>query len=173
MDSTTTNFHKLSDKWTFWAHLPHNTDWTLNGYIPITTVSTIEETVMINETLPSILFENCMLFLMRHNIKPLWEDPYNVNGGYFSYKVSNKNVYKVWKDLVYVVVGQTISKQTSFVNSIAGITISPKKNFCIIKIWTMNCNFQNPSIITNEIKGLISQGCIFKKHANNLLNILI
>ena len=44
-----------------------------------------------------------------------------------------------------------------------GITISPKKNFCIIKIWLSNCDNQNPDVI-NQIDGLSSYGCLFKKH---------
>ena len=91
--------------------------------IPITTFTTVEETIAVTETLPPILVENCMLFMMREGIKPTWEDPKNRNGGCFSYKVSNKNVYKVWKDLTYVVVGSTISKQLSYVNCVNGITI--------------------------------------------------
>jgi hypothetical protein len=27
-----------------------------------------------------------------------------------------------------------------------------------------NCDFQNPASVTTEVKGLIPQGCIFKKH---------
>jgi hypothetical protein len=95
----------------------------------------------------------------------IWEDPKNRAGGCFSYKVSNKNVYEVWKELTYVVVGDTVSNQSSFVTSVSGITISPKKNFCIIKIWMTNCNHQNASVVTQEIKELSSHGCIFKKHA--------
>ena len=53
---------------------------------------------------------------MKEGIKPTWEDPKNRNGGCFSYKVTNKNVYKVWKDLTYVVVGATISSNMNFVN---------------------------------------------------------
>jgi hypothetical protein len=105
-----------------------------------------------------------MLFIMRDGIKPIWEDPKNRNGGCFSYKISNKDVHNVWKELTYVMVGNTISKQTSFVNSVSGITISPKKNFCIIKLWMSNCLNQNPEIVTQDIKGLSSQGCLFKKH---------
>jgi hypothetical protein len=157
-------FHHLSDKWTLWAHLPHNTDWSMQSYIPISTFQTVEETVAVTETLPAILVENCMLFMMRKGIKPAWEDPKNRNGGCFSYKVSNKNVYKVWKELTYVVVGGTISKQMGFVNCVTGITISPKKNFCIIKIWMTDCNNQNPAIVTTDVKGLMPQGCLFKKH---------
>lgn len=162
--SSADSFHRLSDKWTLWAHLPHNTDWSIKSYIPISTFSTVEETIAVTETLPSILVENCMLFMMREGIKPTWEDARNRNGGCFSYKVSNKNVYKVWKDLTYVVVGSSISKSTNFVNCVTGITISPKKNFCIIKIWMSDCNNQNPTHVTSDVKGLSPQGCIFKKH---------
>ena len=96
--------HKLSDRWTLWAHLPHNTDWSINSYIKIYTFTSVEETIAISETMPSVLVENCMLFLMRDGVKPTWEDPKNRNGGCFSYKISNKSVCKVWKELSYVVV---------------------------------------------------------------------
>jgi hypothetical protein len=162
--SNTETFHTLSDKWTIWAHLPHNTDWSIKSYIPISTFTTIEETLGVTETLPPVLIENCMLFIMREGIKPTWEDPKNRNGGCFSYKVSNKNVCKVWKELTYVVVGSSISKNMNFVNCVTGITISPKKNFCIIKIWMTDCNNQNPAIVTSDVKGLLPQGCLFKKH---------
>ena len=46
---------------------------------------------------------------------------------------------------------------------INGITISPKRSFCIVKIWMKNCTIQNPSKLA-EIPGLSVQGCIFKKH---------
>ena len=167
MTSETSNmeeFNKLSDKWTLWAHLPHNTDWSIKSYIPISTFTTAEETIAVTETLPPILVENCMLFMMREGIKPTWEDPKNRNGGCFSYKVSNKNVYKVWKELTYVVVGNTVSNQLSYVKCVNGITISPKKNFCIIKIWMSDCSNQNPAVVTGDLKGLSSQGCLFKKH---------
>ena len=157
------SFHKLSDKWSLWAHLPHNIDWSLKSYIHISTFSTVEETIAVTESLPAPLVENCMLFLMRQGINPIWEDPKNRNGGCFSYKVLNKNVSKAWSELTYRIVGGSISDGLSFVNSVTGITISPKKNFCIIKIWMANCNHQNPALVTH-VKGLQSQGCLFKKH---------
>ncbi len=157
------SFHKLSDKWTLWAHLPHNTDWSLKSYIPISTFSTVEDTIAITESLPPALVENCMLFMMREGINPMWEDPKNRDGGCFSYKVLNKNVVKAWSELTYRIVGNSISNGSSFVNCVTGITISPKKNFCIIKIWMTNCSHQNPAVV-NPVKGLQAQGCLFKKH---------
>jgi hypothetical protein len=47
--------------------------------------------------------------------------------------------------------------------NINGITISPKKNFCIIKIWLANCDYQNPAVIT-ELPSIVPYGCLFKKH---------
>jgi len=105
-----------------------------------------------------------MLFVMRDGVTPMWEDVKNRNGGCFSYKVSNKNVFEVWRDLTYAIIGESISTNSTFVNCVTGITISPKKNFCIVKIWMTNCEHQNPVIVTNEIRNLTPQGCLFKKH---------
>ena len=161
----TEEHHKLSETWCLWAHLPHDTDWSLKSYKNIYSLTSIEETIAVMESLPETLVKNCMLFLMKDGIKPTWEDPKNRDGGCFSYKVSNKHVYNVWKELSYVLVGNTISANDDFVANVSGITISPKKNFCIIKIWMASCEFQNPTIITNEIVNISSNGSIFKKHS--------
>lgn len=123
--------HKLGDSWTLRAHLPHDTDWTPKSYKNIFTMSSVEEAITITETLPEILVKNCMLFIMREGIKPIWEDVKNRNGGCFSYKVINKNVYDVWREFTYALVGNTISTNESFVASVNGITISPKKTFVL------------------------------------------
>jgi hypothetical protein len=161
--NTNTN-NLLHNKWTLWAHLPHDTDWTVNSYKSIFTFTTVEDVIAILETMPEILVKNCMLFIMKEGISPVWEDPKNREGGCFSYKVSNKNVHDVWRDLTYLLVGETISNNNAFVNNVTGITISPKKNFCIIKIWMTNCTFQNPAVVTLDINEISPQGCLFKKH---------
>jgi hypothetical protein len=159
------SFHKLRNKWTLWAHLPHDTDWSQKSYKQIYTMTTVEETIAITDTLPKELVQNCMLFLMKEGIMPMWEDKKNRNGGCFSYKVLNKNVTDVWRELSYVLTGETISKTATFVANVTGITISPKKNFCIIKIWMGTCLNQNPAIITTDVKNIVPHGCIFKKHS--------
>ena len=155
--------HKLYDNWTLWAHLPHDTDWTFKSYKPIMTFNSVESALVLNETLPDKMIKNCMLFLMRKGIEPTWEDKKNRSGGCFSYKIANKMVTTTWKKLSYILVGETLTKDEKLRPYINGITISPKKNFCIIKIWLENCNYQNPEKI-EEIQGIISHGCLFKKH---------
>ena len=156
-------YHKLHDTWCYWAHLPHNTDWTLKSYKKIYNLDTVEGMITVSETIPDKMIKNCMLFLMRDGIHPTWEDPKNRKGGCFSYKIANKNAPLMWKMVSYNLVGETLSRDKNVSNSINGITISPKKNFCIMKIWLSTCNYQDPTYITN-IPGLNSRGCLFKKH---------
>lgn len=163
--NTETNFHTLSDKWTLWAHLPHDTDWSINSYKNIYTFNHVEKAIALCETIPEIMIKNCMMFLMKGSIKPTWEDSQNKSGGSFSFKILNKNVFDIWKQLFYSLVGNTISKDKEYLKYINGITISPKKNFCIIKIWMSSCKHQNPDKINVDlIKGLVTQGCLFRKH---------
>jgi hypothetical protein len=163
MEKEDISTHSLSDKWVLWAHLPHVTDWSNKSYIVIQEISKIEEIVSLYNIIPEPMVKNCMLFLMRKNIFPSWEDPQNRKGGCFSFKVNNKRVSDIWKKLSYALLGETLSKKSSLMDKITGITISPKKAFCIIKIWTSDLSFQNPNDIGN-IDGLSTHGCIFKRH---------
>jgi hypothetical protein len=156
--------YNLNKEWCLWAHKPHNTDWSEKSYIGIMNVDNVKDTILLTESLPNKLIENCMLFFMKKGVKPTWEDPQNRNGGSFSYKVSNKNVAQTWRELSYVLLGESISSNKGFVSKVTGITISPKKNFCIIKVWMTDCQFQNPSEVISGIKDINPNGCLFKKH---------
>ncbi|MEE9573463.1 MAG: eukaryotic translation initiation factor 4E [Candidatus Neomarinimicrobiota bacterium] len=163
MEEETTQPHALYDKWVLWAHLPHDTDWTLKSYKKIMVFTTMEEVIALYQALPEKLVKNCMLFLMREGITPTWEDKKNRNGGCFSFKIPNKAVTAIWKRLSYVLTGETISNDIKLLRAANGITISPKKTFFIIKIWISDCAHQNPRVIS-PIPGLSIQGCLFKKH---------
>jgi len=160
MEETKSNCHICNNNWTLYSHLPHDTDWSLKSYQNITKIDCIEKLIAIFDVIPDKMIKNCMLFIMKDDITPLWEDENNRNGGCFSYKISNNDVPKVWKNLSYLLIGETLSKINA---NITGLTISPKKNFCIIKIWLGDCNHQNPNDI-NYFKGIDAQGCLFKKH---------
>jgi len=165
MNLQPSSFHSLSGKWTLWAHLPHDTDWSIDSYKNIDTFEEVEHGIALCETIPERMVKNCMLFLMKQGIKPIWEDPSNRTGGCFSFKISNKNVHETWKKLFYTLIGDTLSEDKEHLNTINGITISPKKNFCIIKIWLSSCKRQNPELLNiKSIKGMSTQGCLFKKH---------
>ena len=141
MDATTLNikdhipsFHNLSDTWTVYSHLPYNNDWTVDSYQTVFKTDILEQFIVFSELLSDVIIKKCMLFIMKNDIQPMWEDDNNKNGGCFSYKIQNENVISVWKKLSYKLIGNSLLKP-GIVNTISGITISPKRNFCIIKIW--------------------------------------
>jgi hypothetical protein len=156
---------RLCDKWNLYYHLPNDKNWDISSYKMVkANIVTVEDVIRINEGIPESIVKYCMLFVMRKGIAPMWEDPKNRNGGCFSFKIINKQVPYVWKSLFYALCGETLIEGCAGIVGVNGITISPKKNFCIIKVWLDSCDIQDPGKLC-IIPGLSKQGCLFKKHA--------
>ena len=51
----TSQFHALKTKWVFWAHLPHDTDWSIGSYKSIMVSEYVEEMLVIMNMLPDKL----------------------------------------------------------------------------------------------------------------------
>ena len=109
------------------------------------------------------MIQNCMIFCMRQNILPTWEDPLNRDGGSFSFKINNSDIYDVWNELMTTLMSEMLIKDEILNQSINGITISPKKNFCILKIWMRNIDTQNVKLF-NLPSSVDTKSTIFKKH---------
>lgn len=155
----------LNGKWDLYYHLPHDKQWDISSYKLIyNNISSLDELIALNENIPEKIVKHCMLFVMRNGITPMWEDVKNRDGGCFSFKVPNRFVHDVWKQLFYSLCGESLFDNKKYNKSINGITISPKKNFCIVKIWLINCDIQDPEVLIS-IPNLSKQGCLFKRHA--------
>ena len=149
--------HKLNNSWTMWIHYPYDNNWGINSYKKITNFSTLEDAIVLIENINKELIEKSMMFFMKENIKPLWEDSNNINGGFISYKLNIDNVYTYFKKLVYDIICNNIINDNEICKNINGISISPKKHFCIIKIWladfdNFNNNINNNNNNNNNIK---------------------
>lgn len=166
--------HNLNRKWILWSHLPQNPDWTLKSYKQLYNLNTLEDVVAVLNIIPDILLTSCMFFFMREGITPLWEDVKNKDGGCFKYRIINKHVPQTLKHMIYTLVGETLSSNKLFLQNVTGITISPKKKFCILKVWTSNCDFQNSDVIDIDNTILNTNKAIFEIHdesINKELNI--
>ena len=62
-ETMNTSTNPLYDKWVIWAHLPHDTDWSIGSYKKIMTLTTVEEAIALYRVIPEKLVKNCMLFL--------------------------------------------------------------------------------------------------------------
>jgi hypothetical protein len=153
----------LKDQWLIHYHYPNDKNWDISSYKLVLKIKTVEDLVSLNENMPENIIKYCMLFVMRNGINPMWEDPKNKDGGCFSYKISNKNVVSVWKQMMYALCGETLMSEKENMKYVNGITISPKKNFCILKIWLANLKLQNSDLVIN-IPCLSKLGVLFKSH---------
>jgi hypothetical protein len=164
--------YNLNNNWTCWIHYQNDNIWTLDRYQNITTLVTLKDAVLFIENLDENIIKKTMLFFMKDSILPLWESEDNINGGCFSYKISNINIVNIFKILLYKIIGNTLSSDENTSNNINGISISPKKNFCIIKIWMRNKNIiANHDYSSNKdpfnihtIFNIEEQLCVFKEH---------
>ena len=68
------------------------------------------------------------------------------------FKIANKTVYHIWKSLVYGLCGETLFTDKEANACVNGLSISPKKTFCIIKIWLSHC--QHKEAVLNPIMQL-------------------
>lgn len=150
------------DEWILWCHLPHDTNWTLESYIKIAEIKTVGDIIYMLEKTKEMTLHS-MLFFMKKGITPMWEDPSNKTGGSFSYKLDFSNVLVFWEQLAYMILGNTLFEDENYMKNVNGFTISPKKNFYIIKVWMKNSEYNDTSKIIgmNDCK---NHGCIFKKH---------
>ena len=131
--SSPTPFTLLHNSWTLWYHHPENNDWGVDSYQEIGSFHTVEEFWAIMNHFKESQFHLGMFFIMRDTIHPTWEDEANRNGGCWSFRIGRRDIFPAWTELSVALIGETICSQDPL--SINGISISPKKGFCIMKIW--------------------------------------
>lgn len=129
----------LNDTWSIYFHNPFDNNWDESGYIKMFTISSIIEFHMINSLLKSHSNEG-MFFIMRDHIFPKWNDPENKNGGFLSIKILKDKVPSFFEKIIVDLINETLLKPEFFhlSGNINGVSISPKKHFCIIKVWVKN-----------------------------------
>lgn len=128
--------HNLTTPWTLYYHSPSLQDWSVTSYMEVATFGTAEEFWAVFGKLPEANFHMGMFFFMRQDIKPTWEDPQNARGGCWSYKIPMRHIYPVWKGLCALLVGESLSTVPMLLN---GLSVSPKRGFCIVKVWGNDC----------------------------------
>jgi hypothetical protein len=128
--------HFLNDIWNLYFHDPYDSNWTNASYVRLATMSTIDEFWEHFISLKGNLHKG-MFFIMREYVFPCWDDENNINGGCLSIKVLKENMAEFFEDLCAKLLSEKLlsDNKIDFWNSVNGVSTSPKKSFCIIKIW--------------------------------------
>lgn len=161
---------QLDDTWTMYFHDPNNLNWNIDSYINLGTISCIED-YWNHYHLYKDNAHKAMFFLMREHVFPCWDDPYNIKGGCLSVKVLKENMLEFWEDCTVKLLSEDLLKQDYKKHhiDINGISTSPKKHFCIIKIW-----ITSDSIITDKnfynFKNIYHGDIIYKLNLENISN---
>jgi len=150
----------LNNAWTLYFHDPNNSNWDLDSYIVLQKFNNVTSWIKIFHALRND-WSKGMFFLMREDIKPLWE--LNESGGCDSFKLFKTEVKDIWFELTSKLLGETLLSHAP--NKLSGISISPKKNYCIIRIWlTEN---RNVTINNYDIKLPTYTKVIYRSHLDN------
>ena len=161
------NENKLNSEWNLYFHDPNSFNWDKDSYIKIFNLKKILDFWILNKEIEHKIHQG-MFFLMRNNVFPLWDNDDNKNGSSFSFKILKEDSKKFWLKLSISVLSETFLKEEhiSKYNNINGISISPKKNFCIIKIWLKNKDVFNNNNVKEyfNIPKEYSGDLIFKNH---------
>lgn len=154
----------LNSDWKIWFHKSDDNEWGFESYIKLCQFNNPKDFAIIINGFESIHIQNAMLFIMRGNIKPMWEAEENKNGGSMSFKIYKKDIYAAWIQLVVNLVGENLLKDKKDFKKINGISISPKKTFSIMKIWFSD-NTINESKYLNNMDKFNFDESIYKEHS--------
>jgi hypothetical protein len=127
----------LNDIWNIYFHDPIDTDWTMPSYKLLASVSSVQEYWKAMYAPLQDKIHKGIFFVMREYVFPCWDDANNIDGGCLSIKILKEQLPAFWDDLCIKLLGETLLKENMrhHWNLVNGISTSPKKHFCIIKIW--------------------------------------
>ena len=127
--------YKLQTSWILWNHKLNDNNWKNNSYKNIFEINNLYDYKFLENIMTLQNLQNTMFFLMRKDIFPTWEDPDNRDGCCASFKVPLKDIRNIWIQLVIDIIRENIHIDKNKYDIINGISIAPKKEFNIIKIW--------------------------------------
>ena len=154
------NEYNLKNKWVLWYHSLKNKSWDNKSYIKVIEIKSLYDYKLLEEIMRINHLQNGMFFLMKNDIFPTWEDPKNRMGGCISFKYDN-NILNEWLKILLVSITDDLSEYN---NEINGLSISPKKEFNIFKVWIKD-DKKDYRILIKEYEPFMKlDKCIYKKH---------
>lgn len=138
----------FQNQWTIYFHDFMDSNWNKNSYEKLITLKTVSDFWTVFDIIQPKLSRG-MFFFMKNDIFPKWDDNYRCDKyAFISIKIIKENVASFMENILVNLLSETLSIVEK--DNIHGLSISPKKNFCICKIWTKsNVLFEKNYIIEN------------------------
>jgi hypothetical protein len=156
--------YKINSHWGVWYHSINDSRWTRESYKKIMVVKNLLDYYFLKTNFEKKTLQNGMFFIMRGDILPTWEDPDNRLGGCLSFKIYSNDILNAWNKLFLNLICEDIALDEKKYDEITGLSISPKKEFNIIKIWLKNDKIDYKKII-KEIEPFFKiDSALYRKH---------
>jgi len=156
--------YKINSKWCMWYHSIKDDKWTKDSYKKIINISNLLDYYFLQKNFEKQHLQNGMFFIMREDIFPTWEDPDNREGCCISFKIPGHVLVQQWNSLLNRVLTEDILKDKDRSNDINGISIAPKKEFNIVKLWLRSHN-ENYTEFLKEYKPFYTkEKSLIRKH---------
>jgi hypothetical protein len=125
-------------------------------------ITNITDFWTIVESISAEAWNSGMFFLMREGFRPLWDAPENDKGGAWSKKVDAHDTPTVFLDcMVHCLAGKLLTKQNE---TVAGITVSPKGAFHILKFWNTTTTVSDRKLFNPTLKMKLGDDIAYKAH---------
>ena len=153
---------KFENEWNLWYHNLRDV-WTIDGYKKIYNIKTIKDYWKLYNNWDKLGgVNNKHFFIMKNDVTPIWEDPFNKMGGCWSFKVSESTAQDLWDDLSNYLVTENIS---SIKDDIVGLSVCLKKNnFSVVKIWNKDNSNNSLNLLCKDILNKWGLDIIYISH---------
>ena len=135
MSEFSANF-QLKNKWVLWYHKMNDEQWGIDSYKKVIEIEDYHTLLLMVSEIKVVT--SGMFFFMKDGIQPIYEDPMNKEGGYWSLRVTKKDANDYWLKIIYLLCFENITQDENKNKLMNGLSISPKINNCIFKIWNSN-----------------------------------
>jgi translation initiation factor 4E len=161
MEKKIENFN-LKNTWILWFHKVNDNNWKLESYSKIHEIKTYYDILFVIKEIDNI--NAGMFFLMKEGISPIFEDPHNIKGGYWSMRITKKDSYDYWEKIIYYTCIDKLTINDYYEEKINGISISPKINNCIFKIWTSDYKNMKTEYVRKDLKFINWDDTFYLEH---------
>ena len=153
---------ELKYKWILWFHKVNDNNWGLDSYSKIYEIKTYHDLLFIMKSIDNIT--SGMFFFMKDGINPIYEDKNNIKGGYWSMRLTKKDSFDYWTKIIFYLCLNNITKDGGYDNKINGLSVSPKINNCIFKIWTSDYKSMKTDYLRKDMEFINFDEIFYLEH---------
>ncbi|GAB5363729.1 hypothetical protein AAMO2058_000908700 [Amorphochlora amoebiformis] len=128
--------HPLNTKWILYFHsMEDQKNWDISSYAKVYEIATVETFWRVFNNIKDDIRKGYW-FLMREDIKPMWECPENENGGAWVFDVKIDEAEKAFLEAAMAVVGERVLKDAKeCFTEITGFSFTLPRSGARIKLW--------------------------------------